>query len=59
MQIFLLWFSLWCITGNIQVHNTYQFDLGQDILVDVARHVSRALHGHRMYFFPAGGALMG
>ncbi len=39
--------------------NTYQLGLGQDIRVEVDLHVSKALHGHRMYFFPAGGGFIG
>jgi len=36
-----------------------QFALGQDILTEDTLHVSRALHGHLMYFLPAGGGLIG
>ena len=37
----------------------YQFGRGHEILVEVARQVNKALQGHRIYFFPAGGALIG
>lgn len=38
---------------------THQFTRGQDILIEETLHVNRALHGHRMYFLPAGGGLIG
>ena len=46
------------IQGEDESH-MYQFCRGQDILVDVDLHVSKALQGHLMYFFPGGGGLIG
>jgi hypothetical protein len=39
--------------------DSYQSVRGQDILVEVTLHVSKALQGHLMYFFPSGGGLIG
>lgn len=47
------------IGGAARLIMRLQLTLGQDILTEETLHVSRALHGQRMYFLPAGGALMG
>lgn len=38
---------------------THQFGRGHPILLDVSLQMSRQLQGHRTYFFPVGGFLMG
>lgn len=38
---------------------TYQFGRGQPIRLDVSLQISKQLQGHRTYFFPVGGFLMG
>ena len=38
---------------------TYQFCLGQAILITPLRQISKQLHGHRTYCLPGGAAFIG
>lgn len=41
------------------MQQTHQFGRGHAMRWAVLRHTRRQLHGHRTYFLPGGGALIG